>query len=424
MTAAAPIRWSRLLRLDPSRLLPIALSQVVGLACGIAGVKITSQLIAPSDYGTYGLFLSCAPLGMWVIHAGLLKFVSRHWADSPDRQSLLREIFRAGAGKLPWLALATLAATLLLLPAHWLPGWPLLFAAAALLSFAAFAQISLQAVRRHWADFTVSAAGSLTRTLLPPLLYVTTSHTLSALFTGFVGHTLTLALVGLWFVRKENHLAPATPVAAPRQLESVYEGHLFIALSVASWTLTAVNRWIVAGFFGADAAGFFTLAASLTIIVASMPGTIFIQYAQPGLFAAPSITLDDRHALARRIDRIALAYTLLALCGVFALRLLSPWLIGPFIAEAYRDSLPFILGAGCFAIAATAAQFYHVLLLAGKRERACGPVDLSTAAILIAGGVISAAAGESWFTHWLTVTPLIPWLLTRPLARRYLLRGP
>jgi hypothetical protein len=407
----------------PHRLLPISLSQLVGLACGVAGVKITSHLIAPEDYGTYGLFLSCAPLGMWVVHAGLLKFISRHWAGSADRRSLRREILKAGLRKLPWLALATLAAVLLLLPSAGLAAWPLLFTATVLLSCAAFAQLALQSLRLHWHDFAVSASGSLSRTLLPPLLYLAAHRSLTALFAGFVTHTLILAAAGTWLLRRHEVRSRAAPSApAPRQLESLYVGPLFLTLAVAAWTLTAVNRWIVAGCFGTDAAGFFTLAANLTIIVAGMPGTILLQYCQPTLFALPSASRQERHALARRVDQIALGYTAVAVGGVLVLRACSPWLIGPVIAETYRASLPYILGAGCFLAATTTAHFFHVLLLAGKRERACGPVDLSTAAVLILGGIVSAAAGESWFNHWLTATPLVPWLLTRPLARRQLFR--
>ena len=87
------------------RLLPITLSQAVGFLCGLAGVKIATRLVSPADYGAYGVFLTFTPLGIWVVHAGLIKFTARHWAASPNRGALLREVLRASGRKLPWLAI-------------------------------------------------------------------------------------------------------------------------------------------------------------------------------------------------------------------------------------------------------------------------------------------------------------------------------
>ena len=110
---------------------------------------------------------------------------------------------------------------------------------------------------------------------------------------------------------------------------------------------------------------------------------------------------------------------MLALAGVVALRLVAPWLVGPLISEKYRPALDMILAAGCFGAAMTTAQFYHTMLLAGRREKACGPVDSTTALLLAGGGVTAALVGERWFLLWLVATPVIPWIASRPLARHY-----
>jgi hypothetical protein len=34
--------------------------------------------------------------------------------------------------------------------------------------------------------------------------------------------------------------------------------------------------------------------------------------------------------------------------------------------------------------------------------------------------VAAVAGGETWFWRWLLVTPIVPWLLNRTLARRAL----
>jgi hypothetical protein len=62
------------------------------------------------------------------------------------------------------------------------------------------------------------------------------------------------------------------------------------------------------------------------------------------------------------------------------------------------------------------------MLLAGKRERACGIVDLVSAAVIAGGCVVSILISRSAFVSWLLVTPLVPWAINRPLARFYLRR--
>lgn len=401
------------------RLLPIALGQFVGLLCGLGSVKIFSRYVSPADYGAYGVFLSFAPLGMWVVHAGLIKFVARHWAGSPDRAGLLREVLVDTVRKLPWLAAATLGAALATDAAGFWHTWPALFAAAAFISVGLLAQTALQAERAHWKDFWISTVGSVSRSFVPPLLYVLAGGTLAVLEAGFGLHTALFAGGFLYLLARYKRTGPP---GAP-QLAAVYAGPLFVMLSLAGWLLTAVNRWIMAGFFGAEPAGYFTLAGNLTQIATSMFSLVVVQYFQPGLFAMYGEEAAQRRKLARRLDAIATGFWLCSLAGVAALHGIAPWLVGPLIDEKYRPALGWILPAGSFGVAVLTAQFYHTLLLAGKRERTCGPVDIATAVLLAGGGAAAAFAGEKFFRGWLLLAPLLPWLLTRPLARRFYFRN-
>jgi O-antigen/teichoic acid export membrane protein len=404
------------------RLLPIALSQWVGLLCGIVGVRIVSHWVPPATLGSYGVFLTFTTLGLWVAHAGLIKFVARHWAAATDRSALLRSSIRAWWKKLGWLALASGGAAVIIHRS----GGPIigvvvgpLFIAAALISLGVLIQNALQAEQRFWTDFGVSAVGSLSRTFLPPVLFLITGGAFG-LYLGFGLHALIFAAVAGWSLREHwRAKSPSTQVV----ITPVYDGAFFITLSLVGWMLMGVNRWIVAGFFGETTAGFFTLAGNLAQIVPAMLGAVFVQYFQSGLFAAPHSSETERRALARRVDQIALAYTALALGGVAAVHAITPWLVGPLIDERYRDALIYLGGAGCFGVAVVIGQFFHTLLLAAHRERDCGPVDISAAVILIGGGVTAATiGGETWFLRWLLITPVIPWLLNRTLARRYLLK--
>ena len=398
-----------------ARLAPITLAQIVGLTCGLAGVKIVTQLVPPTDYGTFGVFLTFTPLGMWVVHAGLIKFVYRHWAAAPDRAALLREVTRAALRKTRWLLLAAAAAAVMMGGRSWLGVFPAVFFAAVLLSGGAFAQAALQAAREHWRDLAVSSTGSVTRSFLPPLLYAAAGGSMMALYAGFCFHAFALAAAGAWALRRYWRTgAPAT-----RSLTAVYDGPLFTVLAVTGWVVAGSNRWIMVLFFGPTATGFFALAGNLALLVTAMLGTIFLQFFQPGFFASASEEPAQRSALARRVDQVALASALIALFGLAAVRLVAPYLIGSFISENYRPALEWLIPAGCFAVAVATGLFYHSLLLAGKRERTCGRVELTAAAVLVAGSLAAASAGELWFLRWLTITPIIPWIVNRPLARRY-----
>jgi hypothetical protein len=331
---------------------------------------------------------------------------------------LLRAGARAALRKTLWLIPAAAVAALLTSRQGWGGVFPAVFFSAVLLSCGALAQAALQAAREHWRDLAVSSTGSVTRSFVPPLLYAAAGGSMIALYSGYCLHAFALALAGIWALR--HHWRPGTPDA--RALPPVYEGPLFVVLAATGWMLVGLNRWILAFFFGPTQTGYFVLAGNLAMLVPSMLGTILLQYFQPGFFAAASDDPQDRIRLARRVDVVALGHAALTLAGLAALRGISPWFIGPLIRENYRPALTLLLAAGCSTLAITTSQFYHSLLLAGKRERACGPVELTAAVVLVAGGLTTAAFGESWFLRWLLVSPIVPWVVNRPLARRYLFR--
>ena len=101
----------------------------------------------------------------------------------------------------------------------------------------------------------------------------------------------------------------------------------------------------------------------------------------------------------------------------------APWLVGSVISENYRPAIPYIMPAGFFLTAMITGTFYHALLLAGKREAACLPVDLSFFGLMALGSMAAVAwGGDSGLRIWLLATPLLPWALNRPLARSYYFR--
>lgn len=407
------------------RLVPIVLAQGISFFCGVAGVWLNSHFIPPDVMGFYGVFLTFTPLGMWVVYAGLFKYVSRHWAACSRRDEMVRQVVGVWKRRLPWLAGLVVVAAFMIAPSS--PSLAAMVAltlvvSAALLSLGALAQCALQAERSHWSDCAVAASASLSRSFLPPLLYAATGGAAVALLVGFSGHTLVMTLAGAYALRAV--IRSKRPVSTSESnMEAVYGGPLFVLVALSGWFLAGLNRWLIAWQFGHTAVGYFTLMGGAATMVTTMLGTVVLQYFQPGLFACGDRPGESRQTLARQTDLGTVIYAALGAAGLIVANAAAPLLIGSLVSPAYRDALVWLLPAGCFGIATYMALFYHTMLLAARLERACGPVDLTTAGVLSAGCVIAAMGGSEWLTRWLLVTPLVPWLLTRPLARHYLFRA-
>jgi hypothetical protein len=310
-------------------------------------------------------------------------------------------------------------ATLVVPTAHkaWFGG--ALFLSAALLYIAQIAQTILQTTRQNWRDFRLAAAASVVRAFAPPLLYVATGAGLPALVGGFCLHAGLAAAIGLFVLqpawRRSAH------AASPASL-TTYEGPLFMMLAISGWVLAGLNRWLVTAFFDPDQAGYFVLASNVGTLLPSMLGVMLLQYFQPTWFAVETYTGDEARALLKRVDGVALGFTVLALASTAALYFGMPLLMGTLIDSRYAPAAAAILPAGFFATAIAIGLFYHAMLLAAKRERACGPADLAGAVVLCLGCVAGAAAGWDALMTWLVISPVVPWLVNRSVARYYLQR--
>lgn len=403
------------------RVLPILASQAVGLACGLLGVRLTSRWVLPADYGLYGVFLTLTPLGMTVVFGGLIKFASREWPVTADRGGVLRGALGGALRKFPWLVLATVVAAFAMPTSQ-----PVLLAAALLVSASLLfvvqlTQTLLQSAREHWEDFVLSALGSATRALAPPLLYVVTAAGLGALLGGFTLHAFLTAFVASFLLRRWWRQPAHAPGAST--LGPTYGGSMFMLLAAVGWVQAGWHRWIVAWFLGAETSGQFVLASNLGALLPSMLGVMLLQFFQPGWFTTAVATDEDRRQLLARVDRVALLFTVAGLALSAALHFAMPLLIGTLIGNAYAPAAAYVFGTGCLATAMATGIFYHVLLLAARRERACGVVDLSGALCFGIGGLAAVVAGGTWLNAWLWSSPLVPWIANRTMARRSVLAG-
>jgi O-antigen/teichoic acid export membrane protein len=399
------------------RLAPILLSQTVGVVCGVLGISVVSRLVPPEPLAGYGVFLTFTTLGMWVVHSGLIKYLSRNWAGDWNQQMLLRHVCGEWTKRIPWLLFATAVGAV----ATWKlagisPGhvFGSLFVSCAALSIFALAQAGFQAARQHWRDFVVSAVGSTGRSFAAPAAYAVTGGAGIALLWGFAGAALGVAmLAGFWLWRSTSRSVASSmtiPTSAP------YIGFQFAALALANWSIYGVNRWIAALVFDDTLAGFFTFAGNIGAIPAAILGGIFVQYFQPGIYRKADASRVELHDVLRRIDLISLALVLSGVAAVLITAAVCPLLLGTLIDMRYAPALEWVLPTGCFGVTVAAAQFYHIVLLAFREERKCMHVDLTVAAVLIAAAAISAYASPRAFWWTLTASPICVFLVARTAA--------
>lgn len=402
-----------------NRALPIMLTQAVGLAAGLIGIRLTSQWVAPEDHGPYSLLVSLVPLGHGVVMAGALKALSREWATTQNRRGLLGEIACLGRRQWPWLAVGAMLAGLAVSPRQiiWLA--PAIFVIAGLHIVIQMTQLTRQADRLHWQDFGLTVMMASLRSIAPPVLYLFTGWGLPALVSGFSLQSVVLTALCLWLLHADWRRSTD---AGPVRISASYSGKLFVALASVSLLLQTSNRWIALHFFTPEVGGYFGLALNAAAIAPTILGTIALQYCQPDWFGREHHGREDRLKLLRSVDRVALTFAILAIGATLLLHALLPWLIGPLIAPLYAPTAEFVAPAGCFVVAFTTGYFFHAALLAARREKACGPADFWGAAVLVAGSVTAALVGKDAFRAWLVAAPVVPWLVNRSLARRALMR--
>ncbi|MCF3648810.1 lipopolysaccharide biosynthesis protein [Synoicihabitans lomoniglobus] len=404
-------------------MIPILAAQAVGLACGLAGVRVNSSLLPPEVLGLYGLFLTLIPLGNGVVFAGVTRFVVRHWAAASDRPAFVGLVGRAWQRRLGWLALAGVGTGVAMWGMGLNPGigsavavGAAVFLSTALISVGAMAQSALQADRQHWRDLAVSAAGSVTRTFLPPVLFTLAGGAVLSLWTGFTLHAAVLAGMGGWLLLGRGIWRQPAPSTA--KLPPAYEGGMFVVLSLMGWMVMGANRWFIAGYFDAATIGYFVLASGVGLLPA-MVCTALLQYAQPGWFALGDGSAEDRRRMTRQVDLVAIGFTVAAVAGLLGLTALGPWLIGPLIAPDYAPALAWILPTGCFGLTLGLKSLFHTQLLASHREAACAPAEITGSVILLMGGWWCARLGPEAFSNWLIASPLVALVVVRPIGRWY-----
>ena len=405
------------------RLLPLIAVQVVGLVCGIVGVRWSSSIVPPEILGVYGLLVSTHTFAAFVTHQGLVQYTQRHWTPETAGRSYVGLLTRSMVRPTVWLGIGLAAvlaffisgAGVAIVWTWW--GWMLavnLFALGAHVVHAA-----LQAEQRYWAHFAVSAVASVTRSFLPLLLVLVSNVTLAALGAGFFLHiTLWLAAGALGMLRawRRRDTSTGQPMEPPERMLRA-----FLGVGLCGWIASNSPRWFAALALTPQTTGFFMLAANLSAVVPAAISLIGVGYTFPPLFAASRAGASRKQLFDMTNGHVAVAL-LSGQAALFILAWYGPRLVGVVVDAKYTTSMRWLLASGGGALATVSASFYCNLLLAQNRERACFLLLFASTAFRIALlAALALTLNEEGFRHGLSLlawpTAALEWLIVRHWLR-------
>ena len=412
------------------RLVPVALSQLVGVLMGMVGIKLVTHWIPVPVYGVYTLFVTLTQLGSLLTHSGLTNHASRYWHRERGQGGTFvrflwtmswRQVWPLGCG----LAVLTLAFLVYRKEPIWGLVWPLLLVGNVAVAFGNVANNVLNAQEKHWWVLLLNTLNAL-RSLFPVLVAGAVGASFWMLSLGFTIHSLAvltaIALIFRW-------AWDAPPVAVERQGRWAQElrnyGRPFVLMGVGGWLLQNADRWVVACFFGEARAGLFGTASQIGAIVPNLAAAGLMQLFFPRIFrqADAATTMCDWKTLARFCDQLTLLLLGLSLGGLGVLSWMGPHLVGWLIGLKYQAAMAILLPAGLAMLTVQANQFQY-LLLQGQHNSA----DMVKAMIVVAlvktgGSVLAAAIDWSLFLYWLTGSSLVCAVLGRYLIQREALRS-
>jgi O-antigen/teichoic acid export membrane protein len=406
------------------RFVPVAGNQLAALALGVAGIKLMSHVALPEIYGGYILFLTLAQLGMMLTHAGVINHTSRYWQrEMPQWGSYARFLFRSSLEAAPVLALLCLAGALALSLGTFSWAWifALLFAANLGQVWFSISNMALNAQGRLWTMCGLGVAANATRVLFPPLLAMGLGASLLTLGSGYLLHVLVVTGI-LLLIFRGAWGEPGAPGALREKWREELRafGRPFVLLGAGGWLLQNADRWVIAFFFGKEAAGIFGMALSIAGIVPVMIAAGLLQVFFPEIFrqADAAVSREDWRRLAVRTDRLTLVFLAGGVGSAALIWLVGPWFVGTLVSENYAATMPLLFVAGMSVISTQANQFHFLLLQGQHNSRAMVKVMLVVALVKTAGTLIAAAISWMALLIWLAASLIVVALLGRALIHR------
>lgn len=412
------------------KLLPIVANQFGTVVLGIIGIKLVSQLVPPTVYGTYALFLTLTQLGVLVTHSGLINHTTRYWQREAARAGaytrfLWTASWRGGLYLVPIVVLTSVGLVFFAHDPIWLILVPLLWFSNLIGAMTAVANGALGAAEQRWRMWLLCTVSAAARALLPAVLVVLTGASVLALASGFAAHGIIVLLCILRIFRwsiSSNATSGATTQQWLTELRDY--GRPYILIGIGAWLLQNADRWVVASFFGDEKAGLFALASSIGGMAPALAAGGMLQLVFPSAFRAADSakTIQDWRRLARRCDQCTVLFIVVTVIGLFVLQWGGPWLVGRIVSEKYTAAMSLVLPAGWGLMAAQVNQFHYLLLQGQHNSADMVKVMVAVAVVKTIGSCVAATVSWQAFVGWLFVSVVVSLWLGRFLIHRIALR--
>jgi hypothetical protein len=404
-------------------LLPLAAAQAVGLACGLASVRISSAIVPPDVLGIYGLLVSGHLLGAFVTHQGFIQHAQKSWTKETSIRAFSSLVLKSIGT--PTLGLGIgLAALLILLKVgtgsalEW-SWWIWLFVVNLLTFGAHLTQAILQAQERYWGYFVMSAVSSITRSFLPVGFVYLTHATLIALGAGFLSHVALWLASGLCLLahqwRRNVLLGPETH-DPPKGLLSTFAG-----VGICGWLAGNAPRWLAPFTLTPEITGYFMLAVNITTFVPAGISIIGFSYTFPPLFAAKRRGVPTCELLKMTTLNVIAVLTV-GQFGLIALAWCGPSLVGSLVSPRYAPAMDWLLAAGGGTLATISSGFFCNFLVAVNRETECFHLTLLSGGFrILLLSIVTLLGRPDLFCLVLVVlawpTATLEWWLARRISR-------
>ena len=404
---------------------PIILNQLATVLLGLLSVRLVTHYVPVDVNGAYTIFLTLTQVGLMITHSGLVNHASRYWQREHERTGAYA-CFLAGAGLriliflTPILYVVTYGMGWLKEESTWFLVFPFLVVGSFSLALNLVATQALNAERSFWKVFCVTAIANGARAILPVAVALLASMSLHSLSMGFAVHGLVI-LTCLTVVFRRAARAPA--VAKEVRLNWTSElktyGRPFILLGIGAWLFQFADRWVTVSFFGSSEAGLLGIAANLTAMVPAITVAGMMQWIFPRVFqmSDKAKTRDDWRHIALRCDQATGVFLVLTVSGIFALKLIAPFLVGWLIGEDYVPTFEMLIPVGFAMIAAQVNQFYYLLLQGQQNSAGMVKVMLSISGVKTIGSIIAASISWAAFEWWMIASLFISGILGRIMIR-------
>lgn len=382
------------------------MGQVVSALGAIFGVRLMTQALSPSEYGSLSLALTIWTLTLQIVLSPLAGSVLRFYSPSHELQQFgpfwqaVKWLVARSTYLVAAMALLFLIVALSLGQSPWAGVLVATFVYSLVTGYIGILNGVQNAARQRVIVAWHDGLGAWLRYLLAVILIWSIAPTSLVVLVGFTLAS-SLVLLSQWYFFRRIILRSAGSQASNPEAEQQWRSSMFtFAWPFAVWGLftwlhASSDRWVLQYFGTTELVGLYTVLYQLSVYPVVLLTGLLLQLVTPILYNRAGDGSDP--ARLHQARRFVLYWTFLILIatglGAGLSWLLHSWLFSWLVAPEYRSVSSYmpwmVLGAGAFA----AGQVASLDLMIGNRSEKLIVPKVTTA---LAGVLLNIVGGYYW----------------------------